>query len=276
MASVAPTGPTTAGEATPRERPASTVRFRAFAVAWVLPLGALAAWWTGSALGWVAPQLLPAPTRVADTLHELVASGELWHHVGASLWRVIAGFTVGAATGLALGVAMGASRLAKDYLYPSFKAFAQVPVIGWLPLLMLLVGLDETLKVLLIAKAAAVPVAVNTVKALENVPVRYLEVARVFGYTRSQLLLRVVLPATLGPVWTGLRYGLTHAWLALVVVELLAGSEGLGFLVVYGRQLFQLDLVLAAVVVVGAFGFALDRLLAVTEARLGRWRREAF
>ena len=75
------------------------------------------------------------------------------------------------------------------------------------------------------------------------------------------------------PIWNGIRYGLTHAWLALVVVELLASSEGLGFMIVYGRQLFQLDVVMAAVVVVGMVGFALDKLLVLIESRLLRWRR---
>ena len=95
-------------------------------------------------------------------------------------------------------------------------------------------------------------------------------------FTRAQLLRRVVFPAALPQVWGGVRYGLTHAWLTLVVVELVASSEGLGFMIVYGRQLFQLDIVLAAVVVVGVVGYALDRLLAVIEERLLRWRKEAF
>ena len=86
----------------------------------------------------------------------------------------------------------------------------------------------------------------------------------------------MVFPAACAPIWNGVRYGLTHAWLTLVVVELLASSEGLGFMIVYGRQLFQLDVVLAAVVVVGLVGYVLDKLLALVELRLLRWRKEAF
>lgn len=244
--------------------------------AWLLPLALFALWWLAAERSWVAPQVLPHPVDVGLALADAVKSGQVWDNAVISFWRVAAGFAAGAALGLLIGVAMGLSSLAKDYLYPSFKAFAQVPVLGWLPLLMLLVGIDEALKVILIAKAAAVPVAVNTVKGIENVPARYVEVARVFGYSRLQLLRYVVFPAAVGPVWTGVRYGLTHAWLALVVVELLASSEGLGFIIVYGRQLFQLDVVLAAVVVVGVVGYTLDRGLAWAEQRLSRWRREAF
>jgi sulfonate transport system permease protein len=108
------------------------------------------------------------------------------------------------------------------------------------------------------------------------VPTRHIEVAKVLKFTRWQMLSKVVFPAALAPIWNGVRYGLTHAWLALVVVELLASSEGLGFMIVYGRQLFQLDVVLAAVAVVGAIGYALDKLLALIERWLLTWRREAF
>jgi sulfonate transport system permease protein len=90
------------------------------------------------------------------------------------------------------------------------------------------------------------------------------------------LLSRVVFPAAAAPIWNGVRYGFTHAWLALVVVELLASSEGLGYMIVFGRQLFQLDVVLAAVVMVGLVGFVLDKMLALIETRLLRWRRAGF
>lgn len=264
---------------TPAVATAPPPRGRALArggVALIVPALVGLLWWLSAEREWIAPQVLPHPLEVWRALQEAVASGALWDNLLISAWRALGGFVLGAGSGLLLGVAMGLSPTAKDYLYPSFKAFAQVPVIGWLPLLMLLVGIDEALKIILVAKAAAVPVALNTLKGIEGVPIRWVEVARVFGYSRPQLLRHVVFPAALGPIWTGLRYGLTHAWLALVVVELLASSEGLGFMIVYGRQLFQLDVVLAGVVVVGIIGYALDRALAAIEARLGRWRREAF
>ena len=249
---------------------------RDWLLAWPLPLAVLALWALAAHLEWIAPQVLPAPQAVALTFKDALLSGELWANLQVSLLRVLAGFSVGLAGGLLLGVAMGLSPTAKDYLYPTFKAFAQVPVLGWLPLLMLLVGIDEALKVILIGKAALVPIALNTYKGIQGVPTRYIEVARVLGFSRRQLLSKVVFPAALAPIWNGVRYGLTHAWLALVVVELLASSEGLGYMIVYGRQLFQLDVVLAAVAVVGAVGYLLDKLLALAERRLLAWRKEAF
>lgn len=222
---------------------------------------------------WVPPQVLPAPDAVWHTLTDLYQSGELQANLAVSALRVVGGYAVGLAGGLALGVAMGLSPSFRDYVYPTFKAVSQVPVLGWLPLLMLLVGIDEALKIILIAKASMVPIALNTYKGIQNVPTRYIEVARVLKFTRWQLLSRVVFPAAAAPIWNGIRYGLTHAWLALVVVELLASSEGLGYMIVYGRQLFQLDMVIAAVIVVGAVGFALDKALALAEHAVLRWRK---
>jgi sulfonate transport system permease protein len=233
----------------------------------------LALWQLSAVWGWVPEQVLPPPAAVFKVFAELLASGELWDHLAISMVRVAGGFGIGLALGLLLGGAMGLSPTFRDYVFPLFKAFSQVPVIGWLPLLILLVGIDEGLKFLLIAKAALVPVAINTCQGIENVPNRLVEVARVYGYTRWQMLRKVVSPAATAPIWNGVRYGLTHAWLALVVVELLASSEGIGFLIVYGRQLFQLDVVLAAVVAVGIVGFFIDKLLAATEAWLLRWRK---
>ena len=247
---------------------------RDWLLAW--PLAVLALWALAAHFEWIAPQVLPSPDAVALTFKESLVSGELWANLQISLMRVLAGFAVGLVGGLALGVAMGLSPTARDYVYPLFKAFAQVPVLGWLPLLMLLVGIDEALKIILISKAALVPIALNTYKGIQNVPTRFIEVGRVLRFTRWQMLTRIVFPAALAPIWNGIRYGLTHAWLALVVVELLASSEGLGFMIVYGRQLFQLDVVLAAVVVVGAVGYALDKGLAAIEKRLLGRRKEAF
>jgi sulfonate transport system permease protein len=251
-------------------------RLRQFALALPFPVALLLLWQLAAEKEWIAAQILPAPAVVGATLADLFRSGELRDHTLVSLTRVLYGFTLGSAIGLTLGVAMGLSAKVKDYVYPSFKVFAQVPSLGWLPLLMMVVGIDEALKIILISKAALVPLTISTYSGLRGVPNSLIEVARVYRFSRWQLLRKVVLPAAFPQIWNGLRYALTHAWLALVAVELLASSEGLGFLIVYGRQLYQLDVVLAAVVMVGAVGFLLDKILALIEVRLLRWRREAF
>jgi sulfonate transport system permease protein len=232
----------------------------------------LAGWALAVGRHWVAPQLLPAPALVGRTLLEQVQSGDLIKNIAISLARVTAGFAVGGSLGLMLGVAMGLSRRVEDYLHPLFKAISQVPVLGWLPLAMMMLGIGESLKIAIIAHASLVPVALNTLKGIRSVPKSYIEVAQAFEFDRRQLLRKVVLPASVPSIFVGLRYGITQAWLSLVTVELLASSEGLGFMIVWGRQLFQLDLVMAAIVVVGIVGLAIDRGVGAIEARLLRWR----
>jgi sulfonate transport system permease protein len=237
---------------------------------WLLPLALLALWQAGASAGWISSQVLPPPRFVWDTLADLATSGDLWTNTAASMQRVLIGFAVGSGLGLLLGTAMGLSRRVEAYVLPTFNALVQIPVLAWLPFVLLLVGIGEPLKYILIAKAALVPVTLNTLQGFRQTPAAMREVARVYGYTRRQEVLEVVLPHATPTLFTGLRLGFTKAWLSLVVVELVASSEGLGYLIVYGRQLFQLDLVMAAVVVVGAIGYAIDKCMDFAEGRLLR------
>lgn len=242
------------------------------ALPWLLPVALLALWFAGAEQGWISPQVLPPPQFVWDTLRDLASNGDLWLHVSTSFTRVGVGFAIGTLIGLVLGSAMGLSRRLEAYVLPSFNALVQIPVLAWLPFVLLIVGIGEPLKFILIAKAALVPVALNTLQGFRQTPVSLREVGEVYGYTRRQQVLEIVLPHAVPTLFTGVRLGFTKAWLSLVVVELVASSEGLGYLIVYGRQLFQLDMVMAAVIVVGAIGHAIDRLLDRLEAAANRHR----
>ncbi|WP_133645617.1 ABC transporter permease [Paraburkholderia flava] len=242
----------------------------------LLPAALFGLWSIGCARGWIAPQILPPPERVYDTFVELARSGDLARNTLISVQRVLFGFGAGTLAGFAIGAALGLSRTLEAYVLPSFNALVQIPVLGWLPFLLLLVGVGEPLKYLLIAHAALVPVTLSTLQGFRQTPASLDEVARVFEYRRWQRIVYLVLPAAVPTLATGVRLAFTKAWLALVVVELVASSEGLGYLIVYGRQLFQLDLVMASVVVVGAVGFAMNRLLDALEKRLRRGQPSAF
>jgi sulfonate transport system permease protein len=131
------------------------------------------------------------------------------------------------------------------------------------------------LKIAAISIAVVVPVTVATYKGIVNIPRNLLEVAQVYRFSRRQVLLKVVLPAALPSLFSGFRQGIMQAWLALVFVELLASSEGLGYLMVWGRQLMQLDLVFVGVIVIGIVGVLLDLVLRSLESRLQCWRHAA-
>lgn len=246
------------------------------AVGALLPALIFALWWAAATRHWVAEQILPAPALVWQSLQELWASGELQSHLAVSAWRVGAGLAIGGSAGLLLGLAMGLSARVREYLQPSFDVVSQFPVLGWIPLLIIFAGIDEALKISAISIAVVVPVAVNTRQGIAHIPAALFEVCRVYRMSRLQVVARLVLPAAAPSLFNGLRQAVMQAWLTLVFVELLASSEGIGYLMVWGRQLAQLDLVIVGMVVIGAVGVGLDLLLRLVEARLGRWRRAAF
>ncbi len=241
------------------------------ALPFILPVTVLLIWHFATLWQWVPSQVLPSPARVAATFTEFVMDGSLFVHTGISLARVLQGVLLGGTVGLMLGFGMGLSRLLNELLGPLIRALASVPKLGWVPLLVPLVGIDEALKVVSIAIGATVPVTLNTYTSLQRIPARYLETARVLRLTPSRAFFKVILPATLPGIVTGFVLAFSFGWKALIAVELMASSEGLGFLMTWGRQLFQMDVVLTSVLAIGVVGWLLDRFLQWSSRHLLHW-----
>lgn len=248
-----------------------------FALALSFPLALLGLWQLAHALEWVPAQILPGPGQTWQTFWDLfredtLPEGKLLSdHLSISLARVAWSVLAGALAGLLLGFVIGLSPRARVYLRPSFEVFAQFPVIGWIPLLMLFLGIDEALKIVTISFAVAVPVLVNTYKGLLGIPSSLLEVGRVYAFDRWQALTRIVIPAALPSIFSGLRQGTMQAWLSLIFVELLASSEGLGFLMIWARQLMYMDIVFVCIIAIGAIGYLLDWTLRQVENHFNAW-----
>lgn len=242
----------------------------------VLPATLLALWQLVAEREWVSPLILPPPSIVWQTLRELWGDGTILSNLSVSAVRVAKGFGLGAAVGLSLGAAFGLSSTVRTFVQPTVLAVYQVNVMAWIPLLILVFGIDEPLKTAAITYSAALPVTVNTAKGIAGIPAKWFELARVHQLRRHEVIWKIAIPAALPSLFTGLRGGLGAAWMSLVVVELVASSEGVGFMVVWGRQLFQLDVVIAAIVVIGVVGLALDLVLNAAERRLRLWQRAAF
>ena len=237
----------------------------------IVPALVLVAWQITAQRGLLPPQILPPPALVASTFADLIRGGDIASALQISLWRVGMGFLIGSAAGLALGAAMGMSRVIEDYCGPLFRAFAQVPSLGWVPILILIFGLDEIVKYLIIAKACFVPAAVATAQGIRNIPRQYLEVASVLRLSRRSVLIKILLPGALPTIFGGLRLALSHAWIALIVVEMLAATEGVGYMMVWGRTLFQIDIVIVGMVLIGVIGLLMDLGLTRLESRLRQW-----
>lgn len=250
--------------------------------AWTLALGLIlpallyALWWTAADRHWIAEQILPSPAFVWESLGIVWESGELQGHIAHSTRRAALSLLLGGGVGLLLGFAMGLSRQVRAYLYPSFNALSQLPVLGWIPLLIIFVGIEEGLKLWAISIAVVVPVALSALNGIANIPAALLEVARVYRFTAWQTLTRVVLPATTPALFTGLRQGVMQAWLTTIFVELLSSSEGLGFFMSYSRSLSQIDMVIVSMLAIGVLGIAIELALRLIESRLQGWRRSAF
>lgn len=265
-------GDSTAGAAPTRRRILPTAGILVLGL--VVPLGLLTVWTVAALLGQLPEQILPPPWVVFDTLLDGIQDGSLLSSTVTSLERVAEGFAAGALAGLVFGTAVGLSKTLRDFLDPLFLALSQVPTLGWMPIIILIVGIDEGLKIIVIGWSAFIPVVLNTSQGVRDVPEAYVELGRVLSFSRWSKLTMIVLPSAVPSIFTGLREGLANGWQTLVAVELIASFEGLGYLMAYGRQLFQLELVLSAMIVVGLIGLVIHGLLTLAENRLQRWRPE--
>jgi sulfonate transport system permease protein len=237
----------------------------------VLPLSALLALEAASRLGWVAPHLLPPPSEVLATLWWLLGQG-LAGHVAASSLRVLAGFAAGAGLALAIGALVGLSRRSERFLDPSFQALRAIPSLAWVPLLLLWLGIDEAPKIVLIAIGAFFPVYMGVASGFRDVDRKLVEVARMAGLSSPALVKRVLLPAAMPAVFTGLRNGLSLAWMFMVAAELIAATRGLGYLLTDGRETGRADIVLAAIFLLALLGKLTDTAMQRLERRVLAWR----
>lgn len=242
----------------------------------ILPGLIYALWWIATERKWIAEQILPPPAFVWDSIKYVLDTGELLDHVKVSAARVGWSLLIGGGSGLVLGFAMALSRGVKAYVFPTFDMLAQLPVLGWIPLLIIFVGIEEPLKITAVSIAVVVPVALSTMHGIANIPRSLLEVGRVYRFDAFQVITRIVLPAAAPSLFTGLRQGVMQAWLSVVFVELLSSSEGLGFMMAYSRSLMQIDMVIVAMLAIAVVGILIELALRLIESRLQRWRRNAF
>lgn len=241
---------------------------------WASPLALLLLWTAATTFEWMPAHILMSPWQVLLTAADLAESGELGQHLGISLFRLLAGFGLGASAGLAFGVVLGLSPALRSYVDPTFNVLRQLPTVALIPLFILLFGIGESFKVFIVAKASFFIVALAVHDAIRNLSQRYFEVAHVYCFSRWQRIRLIVLPAIVPAALTGMRIALSRSWMVLVGAELLAADSGLGQMMEMGRQMFRLDVVMVGVVLTGVIGFGLDRACHALESRLMRWKRD--
>jgi NitT/TauT family transport system permease protein len=261
----------------PRPQPSWWQRLRGPAMALVFPLAVIVIWHfatTGRKYS-----LIPPPREVLVALYDLAFGGiyddafsaTLHIHLLASISRVYGGFALALLVALPLGLMIGRIPFVRQLLDPTFQVLRPIPVTAWLPLAMILFGLGPKSAFFLVFLGAFYPVLLNTVFGVRSVDPRLFEAASMLGCSGTAQFYRVVLPASLPAIFTGLRLGLGFAWVVIVVGEMTGVQTGLGAIIMEARQLSRTEIVVCGMVVIGAAGFLSDRLVMLLGQRLLRW-----
>ncbi|RTL99790.1 ABC transporter permease [Ancylobacter aquaticus] len=214
---------------------------------------------------------MPPPSAIVETFRELYEQG-LVTHLAVSTARVLAGYALGVALALPIGALVGLNRRTESILDPTFQALRAIPGLAWVPLLLLWLGIDEGPKVTLIAIGSLFPVYLGLIAGIRNVDRKLVEVGEMYGLGPVALVRRIFLPAALPSLFTGLRQGLSLAWMCLVAAELIAATQGIGYLLTDGREVSRPDIVIAAILMLALLGKLSDTLLKRLEERALHWR----
>ena len=206
--------------------------------------------------------IFPTPRQVLDGLGELVRQGLLLKYVVASLFRVSWGFIAAVLVGVPLGLVLGWFRPAYAALNPFIQILRPISPIAWIPVAILWFGVKDTAPVFLIFLASVFPITVSAMAAVQNMQQVYLRAAQNFGLGGLELFRRVIFPAALPQIITGIRIALGVAWLVVVAAEMIAVNSGLGYLIIDARNAGKrYDLVVAGMVMIGLIGLVLDALV---------------
>jgi NitT/TauT family transport system permease protein len=257
----------------------------------VVPLLAIAFWHWITQAGLVNPQILPSPLDVGRKWVEYLLplqtfkeqgganwwswafSGELVVDTLTSLYRVVVGFAIGGGLALPLGLAMGASPRVYAWMNPLVQILRPIPPIAYIPLAILWFGLGNPPAVFLIALGAFFPVLMNTIAGVRQVDGIYLRAARSLGAGRTTMFVRVILPAAVPYILSGVRIGIGTAFIVVIVSEMIAVNNGLGFRILEAREYFWSDKIIAGMISIGMLGLAIDIGMNSLNNYLLRWHR---
>ena len=231
-----------------------------------------AVWETASRAGWIATDVLAGPSTVLTAGADMLGDGTLINSLWASLQRVLWGLAIGIPLGTGLALVSGLSRLGDNLVDANVQMLRFIPIIALQPLLVVWLGVGETVKISLIVLGVTFPIYVNTSAAMKSLDPRFGELAAVLGLTRRELVRRIVLPAALPGFLVGLRLATAIAWLLLVFAEQINASSGIGYLMTRAQVFFQTDVILVDLITYAVLGLLSDALVRSLDRRLLRWQ----
>lgn len=249
---------------------------RFFGAQWgVLPIAAfLAAWETVARLNLVPGNFMFPPfSAVMVEFYHLITSGVLLQHFLSSLVRVLLGLVTGCTAGIGVGILMGWNETVNRGLHPILSLLYPIPALGWLPILMLWIGINELLPVAIVFLCSFFPVLYNTTSGIRNVNRNYERVATTLGARDVDVLLTVLLPLALPSIFTGLRLEAGMAWRVIIAAEMVAIPTGIGALMMKAESLIRIDIIIVCLMVLSLMCFLLERVFLYLEERLtANWR----
>jgi NitT/TauT family transport system permease protein len=246
------------------------------------PGAVLIVWQVLASAGFYRRAILPPPSDIALVLFDLVIgstgeagrySGTWLDHASNSIWRVFAGFAWGAGLGTLLGLLIGLSRVVEKLFDPTVQVLRNVPVTAWVPLSLIFFGIGNQPAIFLIGLGAFFPAVVNSTHGVRQLNKTLYKAAQMMGANQGEMLARVILPAAMPSVMTGLRLSMGIAWVLVVVAEILAVRSGLGYLLNDAYQFYRNDVVIASMLSIGILGFLYDRIVVLIRDILLEWNR---
>jgi sulfonate transport system permease protein len=254
-----------------RSRMFKSGRWRSIVLPILLPILLLLAWQYAVQTAAISRRILPAPLDVGEALVAKMLSGELLRNIAISSWRAAIGMAIGGSLGLVLGALTGLSKTARQLLDSSVQMARNVPHLALIPLVIIWFGIGEEAKIFLIALGVFFPIYLNTYHGIVSIDRGYLEMAKVYGVGRVELLRVVLLPGALPSILVGFRYSLGLMWLTLIVAETIAATSGLGYMAMNAREFMQLDTVVLAILIYAILGKLADGAASAVERRCLRW-----
>jgi sulfonate transport system permease protein len=242
-----------------------------FFVAAAFPLLLLAVWQFLGDRNVLNPSVFPSPRRIGQGFGSLISKGTYPQHVSASMSRVARGFLQGSVAGLVVGTAAALSPWINQALVAFIGIFRPIPAIAYIPLLILWLGIGEESKIAVITVGAFWPVLLNTIHGITGADPKLMEVGRVFEKNYAQVLWKIVLPSAMPSIFTGLRLGISSAWTCVVTAEMIAASKGIGFLISFGRELSQPNIMFVGIASIGIIGLIIDTAVLQIQKKVIYW-----
>ena len=239
----------------------------------VVPVALILFWDISVRRGWVPNTLIASPMQVVIRLWAMLVGGEIFKHLSISLWRLTLGFGIGTFLGVTTGALVGFSRRLARFIEPTLLTLCPVPPIAWIPLLIILLGIDDTSKIALIAIAGFFTLFIQTAYSVRTTDRALVEVGMVLEKSRLEMLFQILLPSALPNILVNLRLALAFSWTLLMASEIIASSSGLGWLIWDARNFSKADDMIVGMIVIGLSGKLTDMLLVLLEQYMTRWRR---